>query len=115
MPQNGNIKESINKYIKDAERELQDYPVMPEHYSTILKHPNLEATGFYSELDFEMGARLKRCDTFIKTKGILENAMYDHVRGEIETKGGDLKKEVIKLCEGLPNFMRVFHEGFLDF
>ena len=97
MPQNGNIKESINKYIKDAERELQDYPVMPEHYSTILKHPNLDATGFYSELDFEIGARLKRCDTFIKTKGILENAMYDHVRGEIETKGGDLKKEVIKL------------------
>ena len=45
MPQNENIKESTNKYIKEAERELQDYPIMPEHYSTILKHPNLDATG----------------------------------------------------------------------
>ena len=57
----------------------------------------MDATGYYSELDFEIAARLRRCETSLQTKGILDKAMYEHVRGEIETKGADLKQEVIKL------------------
>ena len=97
MAKNEELEESIKLAIKEAELDLQDYPVMPEHYSTMLKHPSMDATGFYSELDFEIAARLRCCETSIKTKGILEKIMYDHVLGEIETKGAELKNEVIKL------------------
>lgn len=99
MPKIENLQENMNKAIADAELELQDYPVMPEHYSTMLKHPNLDATGYYSELDFDIAARLKRCDTFIQTQGMLDKAMYEHVRGEIETKGQDLKTVITKLSK----------------
>lgn len=86
--------DNIINALNQAKKELKDYPIMPEHYSTVLKHPNLNATGFYSELDFEIGARLKRCDTFIKNKGILDKAMYDYVHREIDIKGAELKKKV---------------------
>lgn len=99
MPKNEKIQENIKKAMIDAELELQDYPVMPEHYSTMLKHPSMDATGYYSELDFEIAAKMRRCETSLQTKGILEKAMYDHVRGEIETKGAELKNEVIKLSK----------------
>ena len=99
MPKKGNVSENAKKAIMDAEQELQNYPEMPEHYSTMLKHPSMDATGYYSELDFEIAARLRRCETSIQTKGMLEKAMYDHVRGEIETKGAELKKEIIKLSK----------------
>ena len=99
MPNIENLQENMNKAIADAELELQDYPIMPEHYSTMLKHPNLDATGYYSELDFEIAARLKRCDTYIQTQGMLDKAMYEHVRGEIETKGQDLKTVITKLSK----------------
>ena len=99
MPKIEKLQENMNKAIADAELELQDYPVMPEHYSTMLKHPSMDATGYYSELDFEIAARLKRCDTFIQTQGMLDKAMYDHVRGEIETKGKDLKTVITKLSK----------------
>lgn len=99
MPKKGNVSENAKKAIMDAEQELQNYPEMPEHYSTMLKHPSMDATGYYSELDFEIAARLKRCETSVQTKGMLEKAMYDHVRGEIETKGAELKNEIIKLSK----------------
>ena len=99
MPKKGNVSENAKKAIMDAELELQKYPEMPEHYSTMLKHPSMDATGYYSELDFEIAARLKRCETSVQTKGILEKAMYDHVRGEIETKGAELKNEIIKISK----------------
>ena len=35
MSKNEKLQENIKLAIKDAECELQDYPVMPEHYSTI--------------------------------------------------------------------------------
>lgn len=97
MPANNNLENIMKQAVRDAEMELKNYPVMPEHYGTMLKHPNLDARGYYSELDFEIGARFKRCDTFSQTKGILDKAMYEHVRGEIETKGAKLKQEVINL------------------
>ena len=99
MSKKGNVSENAKKAIMEAELELQNYPEMPEHYSTMLKHPSMDATGYYSELDFEIAARLRRCETSIQTKGMLEKAMYDHVRGEIETKGAELKKEIIKLSK----------------
>ena len=99
MSKKGNVSESAKQAMIDAERELQDYPEMPEHYSTMLKHPSMDATGYYSELDFEIAARLRRCETSIQTKGMLEKAMYDHVRGEIETKGAELKNEIIKILK----------------
>ena len=99
MPKKENVSENAKKAIMDAEQELKNYPEMPEHYSTMLKHPSMDATGYYSELDFEIAARLKRCETSVQTKGILEKAMYDHVRGEIETKGAELKNEIIKISK----------------
>ena len=58
------IKDIINKSIEMAQKELKDYPNIPEHYSVMMKHPNLEGEGVYSEIDRDIKARLRRCDTY---------------------------------------------------
>ena len=34
------IKSKKEEALEAAQQELKDYPVMPEHYSTMLKHQN---------------------------------------------------------------------------
>ena len=63
-----NVKTTTGDIIKQsleaAKAELKDYPNIPEHYSVMMKHPNLEGEGVYSEIDRDIKARLRRCDTY---------------------------------------------------
>ena len=95
----GNTKEIIAQAVNAAKEELKNYTVMPEHYSVMMKHPNMDAKGYYSEIDMDIAARLKKCDTYAQRKTIYEQAMYNHVRQEIETKGADLKEQLKKIAE----------------
>ena len=36
--------------INAAKEELKTYPDMPEHYSTMMKYPNMDAKGYFSEI-----------------------------------------------------------------
>ena len=82
-----------------AQEELKNYSDIPEHYSVIMKYPNMDAKGYFSEIDMDIAARLKKCDIYAQRKTIYEQAMYNHVRQEIETKGADLKKEVQEISK----------------
>ena len=90
----GNTEEIIVQAVNAAKEELENYPDMPEHYSAMMKHPNMDAKGYYSEIDMDIAARFKKCDTYAQRKNVYEQAMYKHVRQEIETKGAELKNEV---------------------
>ena len=89
------IKEAINA----AKEELKTYSDIPEHYSTILKYPNMDAKGYFSEIDMDIAARLRKCDTYVQRKTVYNQAMYKHVRQEIETKGAGLKKQVQEIAK----------------
>ena len=93
------IKDIINKSIEMARKELKDYPNIPEHYSVMMKHPNLEGEGVYSEIDRDIKARLRRCDTYANKITIYKQALYRHARQELETKGSSLKKEVEEISK----------------
>ena len=93
------IKDIINKSIEMAQKELKDYPNIPEHYSVMMKHPNLEGEGVYSEIDRDIKARLRRCDTYANKITIYKQALYRHARQELETKGSSLKKEVEEISK----------------
>lgn len=84
----------IIEAVEAAKKELENYKDRPEHYSVMLKHPNIDATGIYSEIDMDIAARFRRCDTYAKSKSIYEQAMYNHLRQEIVTKGAGLKEKV---------------------
>ena len=99
MDVNGTTKEIIAQAVNTAKEELKNYIDMPEHYSVMMKHPNMEAKGYYSEIDMDIAARLKKCDTYAQRKNVYEQAMYNHVRQEIETKGANLKKEVQEISK----------------
>lgn len=94
------VKEAMEAAKTELEREDKARNmILPEHYSTILKHPNLSAEGCYSEIDFEIEARFKTCDTYVKGREIYRQAMYHSVRNEIETKAADLKAQVKKISK----------------
>ena len=93
------IKDIINKSIEMAQKELKDYPNIPEHYSVMMKHPNLEGEGVYSEIDRDIKARLRRCDIYAQKNTIYKQALYRHARQELETKGSSLKKEVEEISK----------------
>ena len=93
------IKDIIHKSIEMAQKELKDYPNIPEHYSVMMKHPNLEGEGVYSEIDRDIKARLRRCDTYANKITIYKQALYRHARQELETKGSSLKKEVEEISK----------------
>lgn len=69
--------------VKEAEMELKGYPDIPEHYETISRAPNMKMEGIFSEIDLDIERRLKRCDTFVKNKDILDRGLYEHVRKNI--------------------------------
>ena len=54
----------IRQSLEAAMAELKDYPNIPEHYSVMMKHPNLDGEGVYSEIDRDIKVRLKRCDVY---------------------------------------------------
>ena len=89
------IMEAINA----AKEELKTYPDMPEHYSTMMKYPNMDAKGYYSEIDMDIAARLRKCDIYAKKRTIYDQALYNHVRGEIVTKADGLKKQVQEIAK----------------
>ena len=93
-----NTDDLIEQAENAAKEELKNYSDIPEHYSVIMKYPNMDANGYFSEIDMDIAARLKKCDVYAQRKTIYEQAMYNHVRQEIETKGADLKKEVQEKC-----------------
>ena len=92
-------KSIIAEAVNAAKEELENYQDIPEHYSVIMKHPGIDAKGYYSEIDMDIAARLKKCDTYAQRKTIYEQAMYHHVRGEIETKAEGLKKQVQEISK----------------
>ena len=94
-----NTKDIIVQAVNAAKEELKNYTDMPEHYSVMMKHPNMDAKGYYSEIDMDIAVRLKKCDTYAQRKNIYEQAMYQHVRQEVEAKGADLKKEVQEISK----------------
>ena len=55
--------------------------------------------GHYSEIDMDIDARLKRCDIYAERRDTFQQAMYQHVRKEIETKAADLKEEMKQIAE----------------
>jgi hypothetical protein len=87
-------KDIIVEAVEAAKKELKTYKDMPEHYSVMMKYPNIDAKGYYSEIDMDIAARFRRCDTYAKSKSIYEQAMYNHLRQEIVMKGADLKEKV---------------------
>lgn len=94
-----NIKKLMEEALGEAHKELKDYPVMPEHYSTMLKHQNMDARGYYSEIDMDIDARLKRCDIYAERRDTFQQAMYQHVRKEIETKAANLKEQMKQIAK----------------
>ena len=94
-----NTKDIIAEVVNAAKAELENYQDMPEHYSTMLKHPSIDAKGYYSEIDMDIAARLKKCDTYVQRRDSYQQAMYNYVRGEIETKADGLKKQVQEISK----------------
>ena len=91
--------DKIVEAINAAREELKNYSDMPEHYSTIYKYPNMDAKGYFSEIDMDIAARLRKCDTYAQRKTIYQQAMYNHVRQEVETKADGLKKQVQEIAK----------------
>lgn len=103
MGEKDRTKEEIGAIIQEAisaaREELKTYPNMPEHYSQIMKYPNMDAKGYFSEIDMDIDARLRKCDTYAKSRTIYDRALYQHVRQEVDLKGSKLKRQVREIAK----------------
>lgn len=91
----------IMEAVKAAQAELKEYPNIPENSETMLKYPNMNPKGIYSEIDMDIARRLKKCDTFAKGRNILERALYADVRKAVfeSDRGKKLKAELAKVSK----------------